>query len=57
MKDERDSDSLSDLSPDDGHADAARPWRVPIVTRVSLAQTLFGPGSPTDISTTGAVSS
>jgi hypothetical protein len=48
MKDERDSDSLSDLSPDDGHADAARPWRAPTVTRMSLEQTLFFSGSITD---------
>jgi hypothetical protein len=51
MKAERDSHSRSDLSPvspDEGHDDAARPWRAPTVTRVSLEQTLFTPGSATD---------
>jgi hypothetical protein len=58
MKDERDSHSPSDPAPvssDEGHADAARLWRAPTVTRVSLEQTLFGLGSPTDLSSTGAI--
>jgi hypothetical protein len=51
MKDERESHSLPDVSSvssDDGHAEAARSWRAPTVTRMSLEQTLFFSGSITD---------
>jgi hypothetical protein len=51
MKDERESRSLQDVPPvslDDGHAEAARSWRAPTVTRMSLEQTLFFTGSITD---------
>lgn len=54
MKYEQESHSVSDLSPDDGQAEASRLWRAPIVTRVSLDQTLFFSGSPNDFSFSGS---
>jgi hypothetical protein len=57
MKDERESHSPSDPSPvssDEGHADAARPWRAPTVTRVSLEQTLSNTGSGGDATAPGS---
>jgi hypothetical protein len=51
MNSEQESHSLSDLSPvspDEGRTDSPRPWRAPTVTRVSLEQTLFTPGSMVD---------
>jgi hypothetical protein len=51
---EQESHSVSDLSPDKAHDGASRPWRAPTVTRVSLEQTLFFSGSPTDLSISGA---
>ena len=51
------SESGSHASPRGSDADdtgTTRPWRAPVVTRLSVERTLFTRGSPTDLGGSGS---